>query len=119
MPISTEIVQRSVFTFCRENNVEVSFNKTKRMAGRKCFYLFKKRNPRISLRKAQHMNPGRAMKLNRVVVSDYFEKLQTVLTMIDAHDKPQLIYNMDEKGCRLALHKQQKVLAERGSFSGT
>lgn len=112
MPISTEIVQRSVFTFCRENNVEVPFNKTKRMAE-------KKRNPRISLRKAQHMNPGRAMKLNRVVVSDYFEKLQTVLTMIDAHDKPQLIYNMDEKGCRLALHKQQKVLAERGAFSGT
>lgn len=52
-----------------------------------------------------NMNPGRTSKLNRAVVSDYFEKLQTVLTNLDVQNKPQFIYNMDEKGCRLALHQ--------------
>ncbi|XP_072394971.1 uncharacterized protein [Diabrotica undecimpunctata] len=34
---------------------------------------------------------------------------------MDILDKPKRIYNVDEKGCRLTLHHQQKVLAQKGA----
>ncbi|CAG9833889.1 unnamed protein product [Diabrotica balteata] len=34
---------------------------------------------------------------------------------MDILDKPERIYNVDEKGCRLTLHHQQKVLAQKGA----
>lgn len=34
---------------------------------------------------------------------------------LDVMDKPHLIFNIDEKGCRLNLHKAQQVFARKGS----
>ena len=61
------------------------------------------------------MNPGRAIKLNKRIVEDYFDKLKVVMESNDFFSKPPCIYNMDEKGCRLTLHHQQSVLAQRGA----
>lgn len=33
---------------------------------------------------------------------------------LDIKNKPQHVYNMDEKGCRLTIHHQQSVLAQKG-----
>ena len=61
------------------------------------------------------MNPVRAQKLNRFIVNDYFSKLEKVLEELQLFDKPDRIYNMDEKGCQLMLHHQQKVLTQTGA----
>lgn len=74
-----------------------------------------KRNKNISRRKAQNSNPARAQKLNKFVVEDYFKKLKKVLDENELLNKPEKIYNIDEKGCQLKLHKMPQVLAERGA----
>ncbi|XP_030764873.1 uncharacterized protein LOC115889097 [Sitophilus oryzae] len=91
------------------------FDRGRAMADRKWVRLFLKRHPDISRRKAQHMNVAGAAKLNRFIVNDYFQKLRDVMTESGVINNPQCIFNMDEKGCQLNLHKQQVVLAKKGS----
>ncbi|KAJ8948410.1 hypothetical protein NQ318_009921 [Aromia moschata] len=43
------------------------------------------------------------------------QKLGEVLDTLDFKNKPERIYNMDEKGCRLTIHHQQSVLALKGT----
>ncbi|KAF2903213.1 hypothetical protein ILUMI_02970 [Ignelater luminosus] len=73
----------------------------------------------IAKRRAQKLKPARAQKTNCailvVVVDDYFTKLETVLTEKSFQEKPSQIYNMNKKGCQLALHHQQTVLAHKGT----
>lgn len=115
MPVTGNVIRRSVYTFCEQNKIETPFNHFKGIAGRKWLSLFLKRHPDVGKRKTQSMNPGRAAKLNKFIVNDYYNKLKEVMTRLDIFDKPQLIFNMDEKGCRLSLHKQQSVYAKKGS----
>jgi len=69
----------------------------------------------VAQRKAQSMNPARAQKLNMFIVNDYFSKLERVQTDLQLFDKPERIFNMDEKGCQLSLYHQRRVLAKKGS----
>lgn len=113
-PLTNKIVRKCVFTYCKQNNIPNIFSKEKEIAGRYWLKGFLQRNPEISKRKAQGMNPARAQKLNKFIVGDYFMKLRQVLTDLDIMDKPERVYNVDEKGCRLSLHHQQTVLAKKG-----
>lgn len=61
------------------------------------------------------MNPARAQKLNHHIVDDRFKKLGNLLERTGLKNKASKIYNMDEKGCRLTLHHQQRVLAAKGA----
>ncbi|KAF2904651.1 hypothetical protein ILUMI_01535 [Ignelater luminosus] len=60
------------------------------------------------------LNPARAQKVNKDIVSDYFAKVKALLQKLMI-DRPQCIYNMDEKGCRISLHYQQTLVAMKGS----
>lgn len=115
MPINNCVLRRSVFSFCEMNAIPHTFNQQQKMAGWKWVKLFLKRHRDVAYRKAESMNQGRAMKMNRVVVAGYFEKLRAVLMKEELMQKPQCIYNMDEKGCRLTLHHPQKVYAATGA----
>lgn len=115
MPITGKFLRRSVFNFCMLNSITHPFDVKKRAAGRKWLRLFLQRHPEVSKRKAQNMNPGRALKLNPFIVNDHFEKLRQILLEEDLMTKPELIYNIDEKGCRLTIHHQQTVLARKGA----
>lgn len=115
MPITGKFLRVSVFNFCLLNNIVHPFDVSKRSAGRKWLRLFLQRHPEVRARKAQHMNPGRAMKLNKFIVDDHFSKLRNVLMEKDFMTKTERIYNIDEKGCRLTVHHQQTVLARRGA----
>jgi hypothetical protein len=115
MPLSTSMLRSYVYQFCEKNEISTPFNAQKGMAGKDWLKAFLKRNRDIAQRRAQHMNPARAQKLNRFIVSDYFNKLEKVLTEMELFDKPDRIFNIDEKGCQLAVHHQQKVLAKTGS----
>ncbi|CAG4937489.1 unnamed protein product [Parnassius apollo] len=85
------------------------------MIGRDWLRGFLRRHPNISKRKAQNLNPARAQMLNKAVVSDYFAKLKDLMKKYELMKKPERIYNSDEKGCQLNLHKTPQVLAERGT----
>lgn len=65
-------------------------------------------------RKAQHLNEARAQKLNKVIVADYYQKLKDTLLELDLVNKPQSIFNVDEKGLRLCLHRSPTVLSQKG-----
>lgn len=114
-PLTGKVLRKCVFNFCHANNIAHPFNAAREMAGRFWLSGFLNRHPQIRNRKAQSMNPARAQKLNKFIVNDHFAKLKEILNNIDIMDKPQCIYNMDEKGCRLALHHQQTVLAKKGA----
>ena len=115
LPLTPQLIKVYVFEYCSANGILNSFNGAKSSAGRKWLKGFLKRNPSISLRKAQSINPGRAAKLNPHIVKDYFDKLKAVMEEYELFDKPHCIFNMDEKGCRLTLHHQQQVMAQRGA----
>ena len=113
--ITLPMLGRYVYQFCEKNNIATPFNDQTCTAGRDWIKAFLKRHPDVSERKAQSMNPARAQKLNRFIVNDYFTKMERVQTELQLFDKPDRIFNMDEKGCQLSLHHQQKVLAKKGS----
>ncbi|KAJ4439773.1 hypothetical protein ANN_07901 [Periplaneta americana] len=83
MPLISKLVKRTVFTFY------------------------------VSKRKVQTLNQGRAMKLNRVIVKDYFDKLEAIMVEHGFMGKPENIYKIDEKECRLTLHHTQEVFATK------
>lgn len=71
MPLTPLLVRRSAYKFCVENNIPHRFNAAKGVAGKDWLYSFLKRNPNLSRRKAQLMNPARAQKLNKFIVDDH------------------------------------------------
>ena len=83
--------------------------------GKDWFYGFMARHPEISRRTPQALNEARAQKLNKPLITDYFDKLKDLLLELDIIDKPERIFNMDEKGIRMCQHKKNKVLAKKGS----
>ena len=115
LPVTSKMIKMYVFEFCKLNKIANPFSVEKGAAGRKWLKAFLNRNPAISIRKAQPINPGRAAKLNPYIVKDYFDKLKDIMEKNNFFDKPQCIFNMDEKGCRLTLHHQQQVMARKGT----
>jgi len=112
LPLTAKMIRSYVFDYMDKNNMAHPF--TNNMAGEKWFRLFMQRWPMLRRRKAQPMNPARAQKLNRFIVRDHFSKLKDTLENMRLLDQPHRIYNLDEKGCRLALHHQQSVIAKKG-----
>ncbi|XP_026318758.1 uncharacterized protein LOC113229402 [Hyposmocoma kahamanoa] len=115
LPVIPRILRRLVYKFCEANNIKHSFNENTKLAGKDWFKAFMKRHPNLSKRKAQFMNPARAQKLNKFIVDDHFSKIKAVYDDLDLKNHPERIYNMDEKGCRLTIHHQQTVLAQKGA----
>ena len=96
MPITSNVLKRSVYTFCIENGIKTPFSSEKCKAGRRWLELFLARHPDVAKRRTQSLNPGRASKLNKFIVKDYFQKLRKVMLEINVADKPHLIYNIDD-----------------------
>lgn len=112
-PLTSRMLKLNVFKYCQENGISNKFSKD--LAGRYWLKGFLERNPDVRKRKAQRLNPARAQKLNKFIVSDHFEKLKKILNVNNLMTSPEKIFNMDEKGCRLQLHKDPEVLAKKGS----
>lgn len=115
MPLTPKILRLQAFKFCERYNIPHHFNDEKSLAGKKWLNLFLKRHPEIARRKSQVLNPARAQKLNKTIVTDHFQKVEALLEKLAIKQKPECIYNMDEKGCRISLHHEQSVLAMKGA----
>lgn len=114
VPLTSKMLRVQAFSFCKIKKIPNTFNDAKNAAGKKWLRLFLKRHPELARRKAQMMNPARAQKLNKDIVSDHFSKYKSVLDRLGIEHKPESIYNIDEKNCRISLHHQQEVLTAKG-----
>ncbi|XP_060807694.1 jerky protein homolog-like [Amyelois transitella] len=115
IPLTPKFIRKQAFLFCERYDIKNNFNKSKRIAGVDWLRYFLKRNPSISKRKSQIMNPARAQKLNKPIVQQHFQNIRKLYDELDILRHPERLYNMDEKGCRITVHKQHTVLAEKGS----
>ncbi|XP_026328035.1 uncharacterized protein LOC113236244, partial [Hyposmocoma kahamanoa] len=115
VPLTPKFIRKQAYLFCERYDIKNNFNEVKRIAGADWLRLFLKRNPSISKRKLQIMNPARAQKLNKSIVEQHFQAVKKLYDELDILRHPEILYNMDEKGCRITVHKQQTVLAEKGS----
>lgn len=115
IPLTPKFIRKQAFLFCERFKIKHSFNMSTRMAGRKWLKMFLIRNPSISKRKPQLMNPARAQKMNKPIVKHHFEEVKKLYEELDINAHPERLYNMDEKGCRITVHKQNVVLAEKGN----
>jgi hypothetical protein len=57
-----------------------------------------KRNDDIALRKLEGLSIATAQGMNKKTVEDYFVPYKNLCTELHIHEKPQLIFNMDETG---------------------
>ncbi|CAB3221940.1 unnamed protein product [Arctia plantaginis] len=97
MPLTPKIVRKQAYEFCKANNVPNLFSDKKNIAGKKWLTNFVKRNPEISLRRAQLLNPARAQKLNKPIVLKHFEALKDIYDELNISTHPERLYNMDER----------------------
>ena len=84
----------------------------------KWFYGFIGRWPDLKIVKARSLEIMRAKATSPETVSAYFTELSKILDKYDLHGKPQLIYNVDEKGIQ-TCHKPPAVVASRDSCTNS
>lgn len=78
------------------------------------FYSFLKKHKDLLLIKPRKLNIARAKCASAAAISKYYKELGTVLTQNNLHDKPHLIFNIDETGCSTE-HNHSKILGERST----
>ncbi|KAJ8865586.1 hypothetical protein PR048_033106 [Dryococelus australis] len=111
MLLISDILKRTVVSFCELNGLKHLFNPNTASAGKKWLKLFLRRHPNVSKRMSQNLNPAKEQKLNRFVVND----LKTVMLEIGVMEKPQLIYNIDEKGKQTSSSKCTDCFGQKRS----
>lgn len=116
IPLTPKFIRKQAFLFCERFKIKHSFNPSTKMAGRKWLKMFLRRNPSISKGNPQIMNPTRAQKMNKLIVKQHFEEVKKLYQELDIIAHPERLYNMDEKGCRITVHKQNIVLAGKGNI---
>ncbi|KAL3282899.1 hypothetical protein HHI36_006057, partial [Cryptolaemus montrouzieri] len=104
-PITQRVLRTCVKTFCKLHNIPVANEDVK--SGRDWLRGFLKLHNHISRRKAQNLNPARAQKLNKTVVTEYFNKLKKIMQDNDIMNQPERILNIDEE--------VPQVLTKRGT----
>lgn len=115
LPLTSSTLRHQAYKFCKAHNITTQFTDETEMAGRKWLKLFLERHPELAKRKTQMMNPAREEKLNKDIVKDHFEKIKLILENLQIKENPGKIYNIYEKGCKITLHHQQSVLAQKGA----
>ena len=81
--------------------LRTKFNGEKGLAGYVWLKSFLRRNPDISIRKAEGVSVARANGMNKKDVMNYFKLLEDTLKHNNLLGKPGNIYNVDETGLQL------------------
>lgn len=78
------------------------------------FYSFMSRWPVLKTVKARGLVISRAKSASRENIDKYVHELETILIKYNLIDKPQCIYNIDEKGINFQ-HKPPNVVGDQNS----
>lgn len=105
-------LRRIVFEFVQANQINHTFNKTIKIAGKDWLYLFLQRNPEIALRQPEGTSLNRINAFNKEEVNRFFSNLQTVMEKFKF--PPNRIFNMDETGITTVKKNVQKYMAKKG-----
>lgn len=111
--LSTKDLRKLAFQFASANglNYPQKWNDVEQ-ASEDWLTAFLRRNPCLTLRTPQATSLARAMNFNRENVTNFFNKLATVM---ERHSfEPQNIYNIDETGVS-TVQKPTKVIAKKGT----
>lgn len=105
-------VRRLAFQIAEQNCISHRFNRNTKMAGKKWFYSFMKRHPRLSLRLPENTSMARVKGFNREAVYHFFDILQEISRTngIDA----TTIFNVDESGFSTVQKKCSKIIGRKG-----
>ncbi|KAK9879726.1 hypothetical protein WA026_006786 [Henosepilachna vigintioctopunctata] len=76
MSITPMLIRSQAFIFSEKYELKHNFNKDIGLASKDWLKMFLKRHLEISKRKTQLINPARAQKLNRPIVSQNFEEIK-------------------------------------------
>ena len=77
-------------------------------------YSFLKKHKDLQLLKPRKLNIARAKCASAETITKYYKELNTILTQNNLHDKPHLIFNVDETGCSTE-HNPSKILGEKNT----
>lgn len=110
--ITNAELRQMAYELAERRSVLHNFNKTKKCAGKKWLYSFRRRHPSISLRKPEATSYARSTGFNKPAVLKFYDLLGTLIS------KHQLdgsrIYNCDESGMKTMQQQQARILAKSG-----
>ncbi|XP_018365006.1 PREDICTED: uncharacterized protein LOC108762485 [Trachymyrmex cornetzi] len=113
-PVDRKKVRQLAFQFAETLKIKHHFNRDSEMAGKDWLYSFLRRNPSITIRKAEGLSVARATSLSRKIVQQFYDLLEKEVTEHNLQDKPQNLSNCDESGIQL-INAPGKVLAPKGA----
>lgn len=105
-------IRKLAYDVAEKHSLPHTFNKDKKMAGKKWFYNFMERNPRLSLLKPENTSIARAKGFNRENVNHFFDIFEKV--MDDEKFEPDSIFNVDESGFSTVQKRPQKIVGLKG-----
>ncbi|KAJ8926270.1 hypothetical protein NQ314_021391, partial [Rhamnusium bicolor] len=111
--ISRKEILHIVADFITKNKTKTPF--TNNIPGNEWFHNFKNRH-RLSIKKPQAVAFFRRKMTDPFVIYEYFDLLNKTLSDFNLHDKPELIWNLDETSLSQDPHKTRAV-GERGEPS--
>lgn len=110
--LNIQEIRKLAFDVAEKYCLPHSFNKDKKIAGKKWFYSFMRRNPQLSLRKPEGTSMARARGFNRENVNHFFDILEK--TVDEFKLTADTIFNVDESGFSTVQNSPQKVVARKG-----
>lgn len=104
-------LQKLVFKYAELNNIKNNFDRSSKTAGLDWVHAFMRRNPSVSIRKAEATSLNRISAFNKDEITYFYDKLGDLM----AKEKfiPNNIYNADETGIT-TVTDPGKVLPEKG-----
>ena len=105
-------VRKLAYDLAKANDVQHTFNHEKKMAGKKWFYSFMRRNKELSIRVPESTSIARAQGFNKERVHAYFQLLKKIYD--EEQLTPDRLFNMDESNLSTVQDGQSKIVGQRG-----
>jgi hypothetical protein len=106
-------VRELAFKFATMTGLRHRFSLEKKMAGCDWVHSFLKRNPTLSVRKAQGLSSARSNGLNKEEVGKFFRLLRGMYEQLGLWEEPGRIFNADETGLQ-PIFTPGKVMSAKG-----
>lgn len=101
-------IRKLAYDLAETVNRQHFLNPDKKIASKWWWSNFKERY-NLCLREPENLSAYRASMANPVIIQDYFQKLDSLLTKLEIKDKPNRIWNVDETGLSYVIKPQSSL----------